>query len=118
MNPWQSLINPASVMPRRAAVRVAPTPPDEPRQKPGPKVTREPGEVVGQWTLLKRVHGTKKPRTNSGWLCRCSCGTEKFVRTDSMTKGQSTSCGHDRGERMSVRMSLYQAELRKNKEIA
>ncbi len=27
------------------------------------------------------------------WLCKCDCGTEKWVRSDCLTRGGSTSCG-------------------------
>ena len=33
----------------------------------------------GSWTVLSKVF--------PGWLCRCDCGTERVIRTDSLKTG-------------------------------
>lgn len=48
----------------------------------------EPGDRYGRWTLISHVD-------RRHWLCRCDCGTVRSVRTDSLTKGQTKSCGCD-----------------------
>ena len=40
-----------------------------------------------RWTVLRHESREK------GYWCRCDCGTEKAVRTDSLKKGTSKSCG-------------------------
>lgn len=47
-----------------------------------------PGECYGLWTLIN-------PADRKHWLCKCECGTEKVVRTDSLTSGKTHSCGCD-----------------------
>lgn len=50
-----------------------------------------PGQKFGRWTVLDEyttmANGRKK------WLCRCECGTERYVRTQSLRNGDSKSCG-------------------------
>ena len=41
-------------------------------------------------TVLKRVENLGK---NSQWLCRCDCGKEKVIRGNSLTTGNTKSCG-------------------------
>ena len=56
-----------------------------------------PGAVIGRWTLLdsheKTANGDRK------WLCRCLCGTERYVLERSLRYGGSYSCGCLRKER-------------------
>ena len=47
-----------------------------------------PGERFGLWTLIS-------PADKRHWLCRCGCGTERVVRTDTLTNGVTRSCGCD-----------------------
>lgn len=47
-----------------------------------------PGECYGLWTLIN-------PVDRKHWLCKCGCGIEKVVRTDSLTSGKTHSCGCD-----------------------
>jgi hypothetical protein len=48
------------------------------------------GKVFGRWTVLRRNGNLGK---KVAWLCRCSCGNEANVQTDSLTSGKSKSCG-------------------------
>lgn len=48
----------------------------------------------GRWLVLERGPAGQHVR----WLCRCDCGTERFVRGIDLTSGRSTSCGCPRRE--------------------
>lgn len=54
------------------------------------------GKKFGEWTVLSE--GSKE----SYWLCRCSCGVEREVYSQSLKSGKSLSCGH-----------LFKNEIRK-----
>lgn len=63
-----------------------------------PVKPRAPSLVVGQragrWTLVAYKAGSKKPvRVFAMWHCRCDCGAERWVRSQHLTSGASTSCG-------------------------
>ena len=59
------------------------------------------GRKFGRWTVVS-FHGVGKNR-HLWWLCRCECGIEKAVISQTLRKGQSTSCG------------CYSIELLKNR---
>lgn len=50
-----------------------------------------PGAVFGQWLVedqwIRNEKGERK------WLCRCQCGTERYVLERSLLSGSSRSCG-------------------------
>lgn len=56
------------------------------------------GGTVGLWTLLEYRPGSKRPRADPVWRCRCSCGVERWVRSSNIALGKSRSCGHDLGK--------------------
>ena len=48
------------------------------------------GERFGSWTVIERG-----PKTTGGritWLCKCDCGTVKYVTGQTLRNGQSTGC--------------------------
>lgn len=47
----------------------------------------KPGDKFGEWTLLRPSSDKRK------WVCQCSCGTIKEVRTDTLKTGMSRCCG-------------------------
>lgn len=49
------------------------------------------GSQYGFWTVIKRMNNSANGKTQ--WLCRCDCGTEKPINTNSLRTGNSTSCG-------------------------
>ena len=55
------------------------------------KKTVSAGQKYGRWTILndyiKNARGEKK------WLCRCDCGTERYVLERGLRSGSSKSCG-------------------------
>ncbi len=50
-----------------------------------------PGQVIGRWTVLDQW--TVNDKNEKKWLCRCACGTERFVLERSLRHGGSMSCG-------------------------
>ncbi|MBQ8603742.1 MAG: hypothetical protein IJ410_02725 [Oscillospiraceae bacterium] len=49
------------------------------------------GEKIGRWTVLDKY--TTTGRNERKWLCRCECGTERYVLERSLKYGGSLSCG-------------------------
>ncbi len=49
------------------------------------------GKTFGRWTVLDSYIITADNRRK--WLCRCECGTEKYVLERSLKSGGSLSCG-------------------------
>jgi len=47
------------------------------------------GSVIGQLTVLKR---TKMEGDKRMWLCKCTCGTKKYIRAERLT-ASTKSCG-------------------------
>lgn len=62
------------------------------------------GDTVGRWTVLGEY--ILSARNERKWLCRCSCGTERYVLERSLLYGGSVSCGCFRKERSSKVNSL------------
>jgi len=53
------------------------------------------GETFGRLTVVRqyiRLSVTEK-RTESLWLCRCSCGAEHIARMKNLLSGGTRSCG-------------------------
>lgn len=49
------------------------------------------GRKIGRWTVLDKCMVTRKNERK--WLCRCDCGTERYVLERSLKYGGSLSCG-------------------------
>lgn len=49
------------------------------------------GQVFSSWTVISNE--PIKRNGNPYWLCRCECGTQRYVRTQSLVHGGSKSCG-------------------------
>lgn len=55
------------------------------------------GQIIGRWTIQGDfILNSRKERK---WLCRCDCGTERYVLERSLLYGGSVSCGCFRRER-------------------
>jgi hypothetical protein len=50
------------------------------------------GLTFGRWTVIS-VHPERHRNGRSRWRCRCSCGSERVVRVDSLRSGGTLSCG-------------------------
>lgn len=57
------------------------------------------GQCVGRWTVLDSYMTTSKGERK--WLCRCSCGVERYVLERALKHGESLSCGCARREHVS-----------------
>ncbi len=57
----------------------------------------ESGRRFGRWTVLDRCITTQQGERK--YLCRCDCGTERYVLERSLRYGGSQSCGCLRKER-------------------
>ena len=51
----------------------------------------QPGAVFGSWTVQQDY--VKTPKGEKKWLCRCECGTERYVLERALKSGGSQSCG-------------------------
>lgn len=58
-----------------------------------PKKIDLTGKVIGKWTVISKAENIGK---RTAWNCKCECGSEKVVATESLTKMQSKSCGCSR----------------------
>ncbi len=63
--------------------------------------TIAPGAVFGRWTALDDVQTVRRKdgKTERKRLCRCECGTERYVLERVLKSGGSLSCGCLRRER-------------------
>lgn len=62
------------------------------------------GQRFGRWTVLNRCEKNKNGERK--WLCRCDCGTERYVLERSLLYGSSKSCGCLRKERTHEAVAL------------
>lgn len=53
------------------------------------------GRRFGRYTVLRRAENyiSKSGSHQTRWHCRCDCGNERIVFTQSLKSGHSTSCG-------------------------
>jgi hypothetical protein len=58
---------------------------------------------VGRWTVSDQ--SITKANGERAWLCRCSCGTERYVLERSLRYGGSVSCGCLANERAKAAVS-------------
>jgi hypothetical protein len=49
------------------------------------------GMVFGNWTVIKR--SDKYVHSDIFWVCECKCGYKSDVRSTSLRRGFSRSCG-------------------------
>lgn len=49
------------------------------------------GQRFGFWVAIRRAERNKNGQAQ--WLCRCECGRERKVTSNSLRSGNSTSCG-------------------------
>ena len=63
----------------------------------------EPGGRIGRWLVLEETVTTEKGEKKR--LCRCDCGTERYVLERSLRHGGSESCGCLRKERAAQAVS-------------
>lgn len=56
------------------------------------------GKKFNRWEVISE-HSQVKTNKQM-WLCKCECGTERFVRGHALTSGRSKSCGCFHREKM------------------
>ena len=64
------------------------------------------GQRFGRLTVIEKVNHVQGC-TNAVWLCVCDCGEKAIVRSTSLRKGESQSCGCYRAEYTSKRMTTH-----------
>lgn len=64
------------------------------------------GQRFGKLTVIEKAPA-KKGCTNAVWLCKCDCGNKVAVRSTTLRKGESQSCGCYRSERSRSRMTKH-----------
>ena len=52
-----------------------------------------PGTRFGMWTVVSAERQGAEKDKGAKWLCKCDCGTERWVRANNMKFGKSTNCG-------------------------
>lgn len=62
------------------------------------------GREFGRWTVLNDV--IKDKNGEKKWLCRCTCGTERYVLQRTLLYGGSNSCGCLRRENAARALSV------------
>lgn len=55
----------------------------------GAKVQLHPGDSFNRWTVVREVESAGQSR----YLCICTCGTERVLRSQDLRTGHSKSCG-------------------------
>jgi hypothetical protein len=61
------------------------------------------GKVYGRLTVVAFDHVTPyRHGTRTYWRCKCSCGTEKIIRSDGLKGGDNVSCGCKKVEQLTT----------------
>jgi|WetSurMetagenome_2_1015567.scaffolds.fasta_scaffold02484_13 hypothetical protein len=55
-----------------------------------PKLKDLTGQVYGDLTVVKQG---KNIRTHAAWVCKCTCGKQRLVRSDYLQRGKTKNCG-------------------------
>lgn len=64
------------------------------------------GQRFGRLTVIEKAP-SKSGCTNAVWLCKCDCGNIISVRSPSLRKGESQSCGCLRSEYWKSKMTKH-----------
>ena len=77
------------------------------------------GKKFGRLTVIGRAYPNDK-YNHANWLCKCDCGTEKVIKGDSLTRGNTKSCGCLRfgKSRLPKGVASFRELLRKYKQTA
>ncbi|WP_157903231.1 hypothetical protein [Cupriavidus malaysiensis] len=62
------------------------------------------GKVFGKWTVLSRAMNPPAP---TRYLCRCACGVERVIASQTLRSGESRSCGCLRAEMMRAKQTKH-----------
>ena len=64
------------------------------------------GQRFGRLTVIEKA-ASEKGCTNARWRCVCDCGRKTIVRSTTLRKGQSTSCGCFRSDYLRNEMTTH-----------
>jgi hypothetical protein len=64
------------------------------------------GKRFGRLVVIEKVP-SESGCTNARWRCKCDCGNETFVRSPTLRKGESKSCGCLRAEISRKKMTTH-----------
>ena len=53
------------------------------------------GMTFGDYTVIRRATKDEINKRGTYWLCRCSCGNERYVMASNLKTGRAKSCGHN-----------------------
>jgi hypothetical protein len=59
------------------------------------------GQIFGEWTVIEL--DKTAPSGNgiaSKWICQCECGEKRTVSSNSLRRGKSISCGHEKKDNL------------------
>ena len=62
------------------------------------------GKTFGKWTVLDDYIQGKDRHIQ--WLCKCTCGNERYVSATKLRNGESLCCGCDRGAKIKAAVHL------------
>lgn len=65
------------------------------------------GQNFGRLTAISVSKKAKRGRNRTLWLCKCICGNEKTVTTESLRSGHTQSCGCMKRELLAVRSTKH-----------
>ena len=75
------------------------------------------GKKFGRWEVFESKSFPRKTASPlRKWRCVCECGTEKYIRTNLLVQGKSTSCGCAKPEKTSKQKRMYPKELQREVE--
>lgn len=64
------------------------------------------GKQFGRLTVIERVD-TNATNVGARWLCKCSCGNQKIIKSASLVTGKTKSCNCIRDEKAAKRMTTH-----------
>ena len=72
------------------------------------------GKTFGKWTVLDDYIQGKDRHIR--WLCKCTCGNERYVSSTKLRNGKSLCCGCDRGKKIKAAVHLKMDATREEDE--
>lgn len=72
------------------------------------------GKTFGKWTVQDDYIQGKDRHIQ--WLCKCTCGNERYVSSTKLRNGKSLCCGCDRGEKIKTAVHIKMDTTREEDE--
>lgn len=67
----------------------------------GQNIVNLKGKIFGQLKVIEMIPKTTR---KTYWLCQCSCGNQKEIRSDSLLSGKTISCGCHRKQQALINL--------------